>query len=326
MNDFNVVNDEEYAIIQKHRLEKQHEEYKYLHLMQRILDEGVEKGDRTGVGTKSIFGTQLKFDLSKSFPILTTKKVFFRGVFEELIWFIRGETNSKQLEEKGVKIWSGNTSKAFLEKRKLDYPEGLTGPMYGFLWRRWGASYHIRALQDSFYGDNIKISYITQPGNPWIDQLAQVVETLKTNPNDRRMVISCWDPNKIEESVLAPCHIMYQFYVENNRLHCQWYQRSCDFLLGIPFNLSSYALLTYMIAKITGYEPGSLTYCGGDTHLYLNHINQAKEQLTRTPYPFPQLNIKKDIKSLKDIEQLEFADIELVSYQSHPAIKAEMAI
>ncbi len=325
MNDFTVLQDsEEIKLITRFRQEKQHEEYKYLHLLEDILEKGTEKSDRTGTGTKSIFGTSLKFDLRQSFPILTTKKVYWKGVVEELLWFIRGETNSNYLEQKKVNIWKGNTSREFLDKKGLDYPEGWIGPGYGWQWRFWNASYHLRTV---FANTELYTPLIVhQPGQPWVDQLQQVVDTLKSNPNDRRMIVSAWNPSQLDQMALPPCHILFQFYVENNRLHLNWYQRSNDFFLGSPFNISSYALLTCLIAKIVGMEPGSITYSAGDTHLYLNHLEQAKEQLTRTPYPFPQLNNKKDIKSLKDIENLSFEDIELIGYQSHATIKAPMAV
>lgn len=312
------LTDSEYQHIINLRKEKEHEEYKYLNLMQRILDEGVEKSDRTGVGTKSIFGTQLQFDLSQSFPVLTTKKVFWKGVVEELLWFVRGETDSKLLEQKGVKIWVGNTSREFLDKKGLNYPEGEIGPGYGFQWRHWGATYQ------NPLGTIMKKSL--NDSNRGIDQLANLIHTLINNPNDRRLIVSAWNVAEIERMALPPCHMMYQFYVENGTLSCQWYQRSVDSFLGLPFNISSYALLTCLIAKIVGLNPGKLTFVGGDTHIYLNHINQVKEQLVRIPYKFPQLNIKKDIQTLEDIEALELADLELVGYQSHAPIKAEMAV
>jgi thymidylate synthase len=305
---------EEQELIIKNRLEQQHEEYKYLHLLEKILNEGVIKEDRTGTGSKSIFGAQLKFDLSKSFPILTTKKVFWKGVVEELLWFIRGETDSKQLEAKGVKIWVGNTTREFLDKKGLNYPEGEIGPGYGFQWRRWGGTYK--------FGPPFNCD------EDWdgIDQLANVIDTIKKNPNDRRMIVSAWNVDQIDKMALPPCHLLQQYYVENGRLHLMWYQRSNDVFLGSCFNISSYALLTCIIAKITGLQPGSITYAMGDTHIYLNHVDQCKEQISRTPYPFPQLNIKKDIKTLEDIENLQFEDIELIGYQSHAAIKAPMAV
>jgi len=323
MSDFNVVSNEEFAILQKLRKENEHEEYKYLHLLQKILNEGVVKGDRTGTGTKSIFGSQLKFDLSNSFPILTTKKVYWKGVVEELLWFIRGETNSKKLEAKGVNIWKGNTSREFLDKRGLDYPEGEIGPCYGFLWRYWGKQYPIWT-----FGNKEKTLVVNEAScsSGGIDQLANVINTIKTNPNDRRMVVSAWDVANLDKMALNPCHLLYQFDVSDGKLNCQWYQRSVDTFLGLPFNISSYALLTCLVAKVTGLQPGKIIYAGGDTHLYLNHIEQAKEQMARTPFPFPQLVIKKDIKTLEDIENLQFEDLVLENYQSHATIKALMAI
>jgi len=287
--------------------------------MEDILKNGVEKSDRTGTGTKSIFGTSLKFDLTKSFPILTTKKVFWKGVVEELLWMIRGDTNSKNLEEEGVNIWKGNTSREFLDKKGLNYPEGEIGPGYGWQWRSWGKYYN-----PSENENDICINRVVD--NIGVDQLQQVVDQLKSNPNDRRMIVSAWHTSQLDMMALPPCHLLQQYYVENNKLHLSWYQRSNDFFLGSAFNISSYALLTCLIAKIVGMEPGSITYFAADTHLYLNHLDQAKEQISRTPYPFPQLNIKKDIKSLKDVENLSFEDSELIDYKSHPTIKAPMAV
>lgn len=335
MNGLLYCSKEEQELIIKNRLEQQHEEYKYLHLLEKILNEGVVKGDRTGTGTKSIFGTQLKFDLSKSFPILTTKKVFWKGVVEELLWFIRGETDSKKLEAKGVNIWKGNTSRDFLDKRGLHYPEGEIGPGYGFQWRHWGASYSgVKKWENSeLYGKQPPTSYSVKKFKaPYdatyngIDQLANVINTIKINPNDRRMIVSAWSVDNLDKMALPPCHLLYQFDVIDGKLNCNWYQRSVDSFLGLNFNISSYALLTYLVAKITNLQPGTLTFSGGDTHIYLNHIDQVKEQISRNPYPFPQLNIKKDIKTLEDIEKLEIADLELVGYQSHAAIKAPMAV
>jgi thymidylate synthase len=331
MNDFTVLtNQEEKQLIQRFRKEKQHEEYKYLHLMQNILDNGNEKSDRTGTGTKSIFGTKLEFNLRDSFPILTTKKVFWKGVVEELLWFIRGETDSNKLADKGVKIWVGNTTREFLDKKGLDYPEGFIGPGYGFQWRYWGGEYNIRAVMDENYklaGYVQQIGQVTpSSGNYGVDQLKNAVETIKNNPNDRRIIVSAWNPAQLEKMALPPCHLLFQFFVENGELSCQWYQRSVDVFLGLPFNISSYALLTCLIAKITGLKPGKLIFSGGDTHLYMNHLEQTKEQISRVPYQFPKLNIKKDIKTLEDIEKLEFADLELEGYQSHATIKAAMAV
>jgi thymidylate synthase len=327
MKDFTVITDaEEKQLIERHRNEKRYEEYKYLHLMQNILDNGVEKSDRTGVGTKSIFGTSLKFDLRKSFPIITTKKVFWKGVVEELLWFIRGETDSKKLEQKGVKIWVGNTSREFLDNKGLDYAEGEIGPGYGFQWRHWNADY-----------ESSRYSYKDSPTDyKWrtdkllfgkgIDQLANVIDKLKKDPSDRRMIVSAWNVEKLHRMALPPCHLLWQVHVENDELHLQWYQRSVDTFLGLPFNISSYALLTCLLANVAGLKPGSVTFAGGDTHLYLNHLDQVKEQLSRVPYAFPTLDIKKKLKTLEDIEQLSLDDIQLVDYQSHQAIKAPMAV
>lgn len=323
---------DEYNTIIKLRKEKEHEEYQYLHLLQDILDNGVTKSDRTGTGTKSIFGTQLKFDLSKSFPILTTKKVFWKAVAEELLWFVRGETDSKKLEAKGVNIWTGNTSREFLDKKGLDYPEGEIGPGYGFQWRQWGGEYKIKMEEVVVRGDGlppvrlVRSEPVQITKTKGLDQLSNVVNTIKNNPNDRRIIVSAWNVEKIDQMALPPCHLLFQFDVSDGKLNCQWYQRSVDTFLGLGFNISSYALLTYLIAKITNLTPGTLTFAGGDTHLYLNHIEQAKEQISREPYPFPTLNIKKDIKTLEDIEALEFTDLELVNYKSHATIKAEMAV
>lgn len=320
MNNTVLADHHEEKIISRYRKEKLHEEHKYLHLLEDILEKGVEKSDRTGVGTKSIFGTQLKFDLSNSFPILTTKKVFWKGVVEELLWFIRGETDSKKLEAKGVKIWVGNTTREFLDKKGLNnYDEGWIGPGYGWQWRWWGSDYlHYMNREES------ERQFVYPSGG--IDQLAKVIETIRKNPNDRRMIVSAWNVAEIDKMALPPCHLLFQFDVTDGRLNCQWYQRSVDTFLGLPFNISSYALLTCLIAKVVGLQPGTLTYSGGDTHIYLNHIDQVKEQISRIPYSFPQLNIKKDIKTLEDIEDLQYEDLELIGYQSHSPIKAPMAV
>jgi len=319
MNNLVTQNLEEENLIIRFRKEKEHEEYKYLHLLEDILAKGTEKGDRTGTGTKSIFGTSLKFDLSKGFPILTTKKVYWKGVALELLWFIRGQTNSKLLEAEGVKIWKGNTSREFLDKKGLRWHEGEIGPGYGFQWRHW-SKYYDEAPHDP----NAWI--ISRVVNGGIDQLQNVVDTLFKNPNDRRMIVSAWNPDQLDMMCLPPCHLLFQFEVSNGKLNCQWYQRSVDTFLGLPFNISSYALLTCLIAKLVKLEPGTLTYAGGDTHIYLNHLEQVNEQLSRTPYPFPKLNINKELNSLTDIEQLKFEDLELVDYKSHATIKAEMAV
>lgn len=301
---------------------KIHEEQQYLDLLKNILDNGVSKGDRTGVGTKSIFGTNMRFSLRDSFPILTTKKVYWKGVVEELLWFIRGETDSKLLEAKGVNIWKGNTSREFLDKKGHKYPEGEIGPGYGFQWRHFGGFYQ---YVSHWHPEQRRIWEKTgEVGG--VDQLQNVVNTLRTNPNDRRMIVTAWNPDTVDDCALPPCHMMFQFYVANGELSCMWTQRSVDSFLGLPFNISSYALLTCLIAKITGLKPGDLIYSGGDTHVYNNHFEQAKEQIAREPFPFPQLIIKKEIATLEDIEAMEFTDFELVNYQSHKTIKADMAV
>jgi len=273
------ISQEELDLVLRFRKEKQHQEYGYLHLLEKILNEGTVKGDRTGTGTKSIYGTQLKFDLSKSFPILTTKKVFWKGVVEELLWFIRGETDSNLLASKGVKIWEGNTSREFLDNKGLVYPVGEIGPGYGFQWRHWGADYEgsrssLKTDPENYTWRTHKLQF-----SNGIDQLQNVVNKIISNPTDRRLIVSAWNVKEIEKMALPPCHLLYQFDVSDGYLNCQWYQRSSDFFLGSPFNISSYALLTYLIAKITNLKPGTLTYTSGDTHLYLNHIEQAKEQI-----------------------------------------------
>ena len=283
------------------------EERQYLNLLQTIIDSGSQKQDRTGVGTKSIFGAQLRFNLeNNTLPLLTTKKMFLRGIVEELLFFIRGETNTKKLEEKGVNIWKGNSSREFLDKRGLvHYPEGVIGPMYGAQWRNFGA---------------------TLSNNGGIDQLKNSLNLIKLDPDSRRIMVTAYNPSVSHLCSLDPCHLFFQFYVDNEKLSCQFMMRSVDSFLGQPYNIASYAILTMLMAKASNLQPGELIFVGGDTHLYLNHIEQAKEQISREPYPFPQLIIKKDIRSIEDIENLCFEDFELKNYQCHPAIKAEMAI
>jgi len=292
------------------------DEQKYLELLSGILKFGADKEDRTGIGTKSLFGTHLRFSLENdTIPMLTTKKTFSRGIIEELLFFLRGDTDTKLLEAKGVNIWKGNTSREFLDKRGLKHlPEGSLGKGYGYQWRRFGEAE----------------GTIDEYGNEWgvkgIDQVTQVVETLKTNPNDRRMIISAWNPNQLNEMALPPCHMMVQFYVADNKLSAQWYQRSVDSFLGLPFNILSYAILTRIIAQTVGMNAKEVIFSGGDTHIYKNHIDQVKEQISREPFDFPKMKINKELKSIADIEALEFKDFEFVDYKSHPAIKADMAV
>lgn len=275
-------------------------EYSYLCLLQKVLEEGVSKSDRTGIGTLNLFGTQLRFSLkNNTLPLLTTKKMFSKGIIEELLFFIRGETNSKKLEEKGVNIWRGNTSREFLDKKGLfDYPEGEMGPMYGKIWR-------------DFNG---------------VDQLKNAFNLIKNDPNSRRIIVSAYNPEVSHLCVLEPCHMFFQFYVENGELSCQWYQRSVDCFLGLPFNIASYGILTHLIAKAAGLKAKELIFTGGDTHIYFSHIEQSKIQMMRTPYDFPILNINKEISSIEDMEKLEFKDFEITNYKHNAAIKAEMAI
>ncbi len=261
----------------------------YLDLLKKIMDEGVVKHDRTGVGTKSIFGHQMRFNLNEGFPLLTTKKVHLKSIIYELLWFINGDTNIKYLKEHGVSIWDEWADE-----------NGELGPVYGAQWRRWNC------------GDGRHI-----------DQLQNVMDTLKNNPDSRRIIISSWNVAEIEKMALPPCHSLFQFYVADNRLSCQLYQRSADTFLGVPFNIASYALLTMMIAKVCGFELGDFVHTTGDTHIYLNHFEQVKEQLSRTPRALPKMLIKGE---QKDIFSFKYEDFELVGYDPYPAIKAPVAV
>jgi len=292
-------------------MEYNHEEFQYLHLLRNIIDNGVERSDRTGIGTRSIFGAQMRFSLCDgSFPLLTTKRIFFRGVVEELLWLINGSTNSKVLSEKGVKIWDANSSREFLDSRNLRcYEEGDLGPIYGFQWRHYGAQY---------------IDMHTDYTGQGVDQLRQCIETIRTNPNDRRIVMTAWNPVALPKMVLPPCHMFCQFYVANNKLSCLMYQRSCDMGLGVPFNIASYALLTCMMAHVCDLQPGEFVHTFGDAHVYLNHVESLKQQLQRTPRPFPKLHISGDNK---DIEKFKFEDFELKGYNPYPNdLKLQMAV
>lgn len=261
----------------------------YLDLMQRILDEGVKRGDRTGTGTLSLFGTQMRFDLSQGFPLLTTKKVHLRSIIYELLWFLHGDTNIKYLHDHKVTIWDEWADE-----------NGDLGPVYGKQWRRWECA-----------------------DGRVIDQVANVVEQIKHNPNSRRLIVSAWNVADIDQMALPPCHMMFQFYVAQGKLSCMLYQRSCDFFLGVPFNIASYALLTMMMAQQCDLEPGEFVWTGGDTHLYLNHLEQAQEQLSRTPRALPKMLIKRRPDSIFDYE---FEDFELVNYDPYPVIKAPIAV
>lgn len=288
---------------------KHHDEFEYLNLCRKILEQGKQKGDRTGTGTRSIFGAQMRFNLRDSFPLLTTKRVFWRGVLEELLWFIRGSTSAKELAEKKVHIWDANGSREFLDKSGFqDREEGDLGPVYGFQWRHFGAEY--KDMHSDYTGQGV-------------DQLAEVIETIKTNPNSRRIIMCAWNAKDISKMALPPCHTMCQFYVCDGELSCQLYQRSADMGLGVPFNIASYSLLTYMIAHVTGLKPGDFVHTIGDAHVYLNHIEPIEEQLKREPKPFPTLNIKRQVSCIDDFK---YEDFEIKNYHPHGKIAMKMAV
>ncbi|KAJ1920299.1 Thymidylate synthase [Mycoemilia scoparia] len=295
---------------------KEHEEYQYLGLINRVLNEGEQREDRTGTGTLSIFGPpQLRFDLSNNnFPLLTTKRVFWRGVIEELLWFLRGETNGKILSDKGVKIWEGNGSREYLDSIGLNNrKEGDLGPVYGWQWRHFGAKY---------------IDCDTDYTGQGFDQLQDVINKIRNNPTDRRIIMSAWNPANLKEMALPPCHMFAQFYVSkpdtpDASLSCQMYQRSCDIGLGVPFNIASYALLTCILAHITGIKPGTFIYCMGDAHVYRNHIEALEIQVQREPRPFPKLFIKRNVER---VEELTIDDFEIQGYEPHSKISMDMSV
>ncbi|MBQ8250416.1 MAG: thymidylate synthase [Alphaproteobacteria bacterium] len=258
----------------------------YLDLLDHVMKTGVDKPNRTGIDTRSIFGAQMRFDLSKGFPLVTTKKVHLKSIIHELIWLLSGNTNIKYLQDNNVRIWNEWADE-----------NGNLGPVYGAQWR-------------NFNGEGI-------------DQIKDVVNRLKTNPNDRRMIVSAWNPAQIDKMALPPCHAFFQFYTANGKLSCQLYQRSCDLFLGVPFNIASYSLLTMMMAQVTGFEPGEFVHTLGDAHIYHNHFEQVNEQLTRTPYALPQMKINPDVK---DIDAFKYEDFELHGYQSHPTLKGVVAV
>lgn len=296
------------------------EEEQYLKLIKQILKHGIVKGDRTGTGTKSIFGAQMKFDLRHGqLPLLTTKKVFWRGVAEELLWFIKGSTNAKLLQDKNIHIWDGNASKEFLEQRGLGHrEEGDLGPVYGFQWRHFGAPYQ-----------DMHADYTDQG----IDQLQECIDKIKNRPEDRRIIMTAWNPSALPEMALPPCHLMCQFYVDttHNEVSCHMYQRSADMGLGVPFNIASYALLTHLIAKVTGRKPGFLVHSLGDAHVYLNHIEPLQKQLKRTPRPFPKLFIRDNDNGTaqnggKKIDEFVYDDLDVIGYHPYPSIAMKMAV
>ena len=265
----------------------------YEDLVRTILREGTLKSDRTGTGTISLFGRQMRFDLSHSFPLITTKKVYFRGIAYELLWFLKGSQNVRWLQENRVHIWD----------EWADPETGDLGPVYGVQWRSWPAP---------------------TPEDPHhtIDQIAKVLDLIRAHPDSRRMIVTAWNPAQVDSMALPPCHALFQFYVADGRLSCQLYQRSCDMFLGVPFNIASYALLTLMMAQQAGLEPGEFVWTGGDCHIYDNHVEQVLEQLSRKPYPYPTMRIRK----ADSIFSYQYEDFEVVDYQCHPAIKAPVAV
>ncbi|MET0084582.1 MAG: thymidylate synthase [Sedimenticola sp.] len=261
----------------------------YLDLMRHVRDNGIRKEDRTGTGTVSVFGYQMRFDLADGFPVVTTKKLHLRSIIHELLWFLQGDTNIRYLKENGVSIWDEWADE-----------NGDLGPVYGYQWRSWPA-----------------------PNGESIDQITQLVDQIRNNPDSRRLMVSAWNPADVEQMALPPCHCLFQFYVAEGRLSCQLYQRSADIFLGVPFNIASYALLTLMIAQVTGLEPGEFVHTFGDAHLYLNHLEQVETQLSREPLPLPTMKLNPDVKSVFDFS---YEDFELVGYEAHPHIKAPVAV
>ncbi|HEV7433884.1 MAG TPA: thymidylate synthase [Pseudorhizobium sp.] len=261
----------------------------YLDLLQHVLEHGTDRGDRTGTGTRSIFGYQMRYDLAQGFPVLTTKKLHLRSIIHELLWFLRGDTNIAYLKDNGVSIWDEWADE-----------NGDLGPVYGAQWRSWPA-----------------------PDGRRIDQIVNVVESIRNNPNSRRHIVSAWNPAEVDEMALPPCHCLFQFYVADSRLSCQLYQRSADIFLGVPFNIASYALLTMMVAQVTGLKPGDFIHTLGDAHLYADHFEQAKLQLTRTPKRLPMMRINPDVD---DLFSFCFEDFTLEGYEADPSIKAPIAV
>ncbi len=261
----------------------------YLDLLSHVKDHGVEKGDRTGTGTKSVFGYQMRFDLAQGFPAVTTKKIHFKSIIYELLWFLQGETNVRSLQENGVTIWD-----------EWADDKGDLGPVYGSQWRSWPT-----------------------PDGQSIDQISQLIDQIKNDPDSRRLIVSAWNVGELDKMALAPCHAFFQFYVANGKLSCQLYQRSADIFLGVPFNISSYALLTMMIAQVTGLQLGEFVHTLGDAHIYINHFDQVETQLKRDPLQLPEMKINPDVDSIFDFR---YEDFELINYQSHPSISAPIAI
>lgn len=276
------------AVLDALKAAADHPERQYLALLADILENGVQRGDRTGTGTLGVFGRQIRFDLSKGFPVLTTKKLHLRSIIIELLWFLKGDTNIAYLKDNGVRIWDEWADE-----------NGDLGPVYGKQWRSWAT-----------------------PDGRVIDQISNLVENLKTNPSSRRHIVTAWNPADVDDMALPPCHCLFQFFVADGKLSCQLYQRSADVFLGVPFNIASYALLTLMVAKVVGLEPGEFVHTFGDAHLYLNHLDQAREQLTRQPFDFPTMKIA----DKRDLFGFEYEDFTLEGYQAHPHIKAEVSV
>jgi thymidylate synthase len=261
----------------------------YLELLEHVTKNGVKKEDRTGTGTISVFGYQMRFDLQEGFPALTTKKLHLKSIIHELLWFLDGDTNNNSLKEKGVRIWNEWANE-----------DGSLGHIYGYQWRSWPT-----------------------PEGKHIDQISEVVNDIKNNPNSRRLIVSAWNVGELDKMNLPPCHLLFQFYVAGGKLSCQLYQRSCDVFLGVPFNVASYALLTMMVAQVTGLEPGDFVWTGGDVHIYLNHLEQVQLQLSREPKKLPQMKINPEVKSIFDFK---FEDFELVNYEAHPHIPGKVSV
>ncbi|WP_201619611.1 thymidylate synthase [Psychrobacter maritimus] len=280
-------------------------EQAYLDLLQHVLTHGTEKGDRTGTGTLSHFGAQLRFDLADGFPLLTTKKVHFKSIVYELFWFLSGSTHVDYLQENNVRIW--NEWATAEQTARFNRQAGDLGPIYGHQWRNYGAT----KREDGSYE------------NDGVDQISQVIEQIKNNPNSRRLIVSGWNPAEAEQVALPPCHTLFQFFVADNKLSCQLYQRSADLFLGVPFNIASYALLTHMVAQVCGLEVGEFVWTGGDCHIYQNHREQVELQLTRELYSLPTLTLNPDVT---DIFAFNYDDISVDGYESHPAIKAKVAV
>lgn len=288
----------------------------YHDLLRHILNEGNDRGDRTGTGTRSVFGYQMRFDLQKGFPLLTTKRMHLKSIIVELLWFLQGRTDVGWLQDRGCRIWNEWATKE--QCARFGRQEGDLGPVYGHQWRNFGAS---RAARSTVGGGGPAYS------NNGVDQIAQVIESIKNNPNSRRHIVTAWNPKEADEVALPPCHTMFQFYVNDNHgrrsLSCQMYQRSADVFLGVPFNIASYALLTMLIAQVCGLEYGEFVHTFGDVHIYNNHVDQVELQLSRAPRPLPTMQINPEIK---DLSSFGYEDFELLGYAPHPAIKAEVSV